>query len=307
MAITQEQLDALNIAAQGKFQQAIEKYDMGFLGQLALSVTSTHASETYTGLNQLPDLDKFIDEVKYTQILGKSHMIENEEFAGGVTIQSKDVEDDNLGLFPSRISDLGTVAANKPLRQVIKMLENGNNSSMGIAYDGSNFFATDHKDGKASYSNLLTGSGTTASQFEADFTKAVAALKRLPNDAGNPFYGDLSVSAANLLVVVPTELEIVAQKVLTTTFGANGADNVLKNRAQIASPALLTDPNDWYLVFTGSSMKPIIHQNRKAPEIVLPTLNDESYKKHLKLEYMANTRFGTGWAFPQLALKIVNG
>lgn len=265
LGISQKTLNNLDILAHAKFSKGIAQPNMSLVSLLSMAIDSKSSSENYKGINQVPQIEEFKDEVKFKKLLGKDYTVKNKTWTSGVQIERADVEDDKIGMFLTRVQEMGKRAQQFPLKLLIDFINAGEGSTLGVGYDGANFFSTAHEEGlSGEQSNLQDGTGISLAQFEADYFTAKNAMANLKDDSGDPFFGDDELT--NMLVIVPSgAIAQTAQKFFGAEMISN-TSNVFAKEAQVYVSNRLTAGNDWYLAFVNSAFKPLIWQNRSPIE-----------------------------------------
>ncbi|MGA5655257.1 Mu-like prophage major head subunit gpT family protein [Rahnella contaminans] len=171
MIITAATLQALRTSFMASFQQGLTNAPTQY-SQIATTVTSTSASNTYGWLGSFPKMQEWIGDRPMTNLKEYGYQIQNKTWADGIEVGRDQIEDDNLGMYGSILETMGQNAAVFPDELIFPLLTNGFNNT---CYDGQNFFDTDHP----VYPNT-DGSGTAAS---------VANVYMQSDDwAGTPFY-----------------------------------------------------------------------------------------------------------------------
>jgi phage major head subunit gpT-like protein len=177
--------------------------------------------------------------------------------------------------------------------------------------DGVNFFATNHPvnmsdSSKGTYAKYATSKPLTIDNF-ADVYSQMLMTKR---DDGSP----LGVIPTHLMV--PPSLRLVAKQILhaeivgvqtlagATQVGSNS--NVLLNDVEPIVNPYLTEPTSWYLMDCSRGVKPLIFQQRTAPNLVprVSPTDPNVFDKHL-LQYSVEARGAFGVTLPFLIYKAV--
>lgn len=182
------------------------------------------------------------------------------------------------------------------------------NTATGLAYDGQQFFDTDHKDPGATFqtnqSNKLTGTGTTAAQIRADYDAARAAMFNLKDGEGRP----MGITPSHVLV--PPALEGAFRQLLNADMvpdASAGVTNIWKGSAGLLVSPYLTDANDWYLLALNQPVKPFIFQNRRPVQFTaLDSPTAENVFRRKKFQYGVDARYAFGYAFWQMAILTTN-
>lgn len=269
--------------------------------KITTPVPSTTLTESYNWLGSVPKMSEWIDRRNLQGLLNNNYSIVNKHFEASLAVDRDTLEDDRWGMIRPRIQQLAQEAARYPDELVFSLLDKADGATGGLCYDGQYMADTDHTDPGGDYttaqSNKLTGTGVTLALVEADFAAAKAALRNFRDDRGR--FVNLGVDGGSLVVVAPPALETVFSKLLqasTISTAVGPVDNVLKGAAELVVTPWLTDANDWFLLYTGDAVKPLIFQNRKAPEFVGVERPDaEHVFMSNKFLYGVDMRCNVGW------------
>lgn len=104
-------------------------------------VPSTARIETYAWMTPPPGIQRYEGFRRYGQIDQIKLTVPNLEFDSAFSVAKRDVEDDQIGGYLSRMKDLTEKANAFPGRFVVQTLAAGTTLQ---CFDGSNFFATSH-------------------------------------------------------------------------------------------------------------------------------------------------------------------
>lgn len=159
--ITPQFLKNLNTAVLKTFSSKYEEMRaQTFWGDVATMIPSTTASNTYSWLNDFPELIEWIGTRTVKDMAVSGYEIANRLFEATVGIQRTDIEDDQFGHYTLRTSHMAQKAAEHPDRIIADVMRAGTAS---LCYDGQNFFDIDHP----VYPNVDgTGVPTTWSNYE---------------------------------------------------------------------------------------------------------------------------------------------
>jgi phage major head subunit gpT-like protein len=149
-------------------------------------------------------------------------------------------------------------------KRVFQVLNGGDGSTYGAAYDGSDYFDNDHVDDGAHYQTNQDNEYALSLSID-NFETVYVAAQQFVDDQGQ--YTDY---AYNLLTVHPTN-ERVAAQIVSNEWSydtANRERNPYTGKfAYITSPEL--DTTAWHIIASDEDIKPIIVAMRK-----MPTLQD---------------------------------
>ena len=261
---------------------------------------SDSSSEDYGWLGQAPSLSEWVDERKIKALNNFKYSIPNKSYEGTIGVNRDAIKDDRMGAVKVRINDLAAKARVHSKKLFIELLKNG---TTDLCYDGLPFFSASHVEGKSgTQTNLYPGTGTSLAQIQADVEGAVAQMKALKDDVGEPF----DESEVVLGVVIPLGLEAAFNK-LNTLEMINNTTNSMKGKIRsIVTSARLTDVNDYYIMNIGPGVKPIVKQNRQPPEFQSLEGDSDAGFMRKTWHYGIDYRVGWGYGLWQKAVKVTN-
>ncbi len=279
--------------------------------KLAMNVDSNTQIENYSWIGTVPKMREWVGERQLSSLPTGNYSIANKDWEVTLEIDRNAIEDDKMAQFPPRIRQMAQEAVRSQEELTVQVLEGGTAATVaGLAYDGQFFFDTDHVTPGAEYqtnqSNKLTGTGTTLAQLLVDYAAAVAAMRAFKDDRGRP----MNLSPTHVLV--PPALEGVFRQLLTSemipTAAVSGATNPWRNNTELIVNGYLTDANDWYLLCLDQEVKPIIFQNRRAPEFNAldnPSQNEAAFMRK-RYMYGVDGRWNAGYGMWQMAIRTTN-
>jgi phage major head subunit gpT-like protein len=275
------------LAFQSAYSAADAPYE-GFTGQETLGKQRT--ARMYWG-GQVPMMRKLIGDVQFDKLDVFNWEVGIDKYAAGIEISRDDFEDDNLGWVSPYIAGLGVEARQHPGREIIKLLENGNNA---LCYDGQFFFDSDHRDGDGPIqSNLIAGPLN-----EANLQLMRQTMARLKDMKGRP------APRRRTHIGVPPELTQVAKKLVVAEYGANGASNVEKGAVSVIEIPHLVSPSAWYGFDLSTPFRPFMLFWRAKPEYsAQDSLTDEQAFLREIFRYKVRSRVGFGYGLWQFACK----
>ncbi len=262
--------------------------------QLAMEVASSNAVETWGWFEKISGMKKLTGEAKVESLAASSFTIPNEEWEDTVEIPQADIERDKYGQYGPLIRLMGAGSKTHDSKMIASLLMKGFEQK---CYDGSNFFATNHKyqsNSKITYSNKLTNK-LSAKSYEA----ARKLIRKIPNAAGDPMG-----NGENLVLVVGAHNESLARQILEAE-QIDGSTNVNRNTAKVLvwSAIDMVNEDAWFLIELGGIVKPfVIQRETKTALIVCDNLEDSTVQRTHRFTYQAYKRAGYGYAFPQYAV-----
>jgi phage major head subunit gpT-like protein len=267
MPMSQADINALFTGAKIEMIKTYDEYVPDFTGCYQ-EIPSQAAREGYVVTAASGSMER-LSEAK--QHMGKNFTktlyVENgEPWAKFLEVSESDIEDKTaLNLLSQQAVDLGIQAKALDDDLLVSLLQNGTSIDW---VDGQQFFDASHPVNPwgafpGTWSNLLTGTALTASNFEA-------ARKNLLARKG--WNGRAMKLRGELQLWVPTDLEPTAMRIVGQEFSsdpgvttAGGNTNINFNKAVVKHmPCLNDEPTVWYLALVTPAAKPIGLQVKRA-------------------------------------------
>jgi len=288
MIINQQTIQALTTNFKTVFNKAFDETKPQY-PLVAMEVPSVASDENYAWLGELPSMREWVGERVIQNLTAHSYTIKNKDYESTIAVKKNDIQDDRIGIYKPLIQDLAQSAKLHPDELVFGLLAQGFTKK---CYDGKPFFAEDHPfiEGKTQ-SNKGTKKLSHTSYGEA--RAKMMAIKGSNNKS-------LKI-IPDLLVVAPQN-EAIAREILFTD-QINGTTNIYKDTAELlVSPELADYPDQWYLLCTKRAIKPLVFQNRQAPNFVAMT-NESDDNVFFRKEYIygVDSRCNAGYGLWQLA------
>lgn len=246
--------------------------------------------------------------------------ITNSEFDGSIDIPRRDLlraqtanAITGLDMYVKEIEALGQEAKDTPYEDVLDLIEAGHLSTYGTTFDGQNMFDTTHAfDDKAgTQSNLLTGTGITEAQIQADLLKSIAALEAFNYTMDSDGTSNKKKRKLNkklsLKVICPDALKAIFEKLNKAEY-LDGQSNTLKGRLKEIIGRPLTDANDWYLFdVSEANVKAFIISMEEEAKIQNPEASDDNMREHKVLTWgIEGFSFGKAYGAWWKAVKTTN-
>lgn len=275
MDFTPDNLALIFQGARAKYDQGVAQAKTPLMDVLVETVTSSTREQIYGFLDRVPKLRKWLGERRVNNIVAQAYKLTNEKYEDTIGIKREDIEDDLIGLYSQRFARLGQQTKKWPEYLVRDKLQAG---KAEVCFDGKMFFAADH------YTSYGKKTGTQANLFtnkalsKANFITVKQAMAALKGADGEPLddWGD------DLVLVVDPSLEDTAKSILKTslivnTAGDGGMTNTQENAARLlVVNSLSSEPGVWYLADV-SGEKPLLFQQRYAPDLVNRTNLDDPH------------------------------
>lgn len=261
------------------------------ISKIAMTVLSKNSSETYGWLEDTGPMREFVGEAVINKFSAEAYTIPNKAWEKTVEVLIADIERDSEGLYAPAISEMARAANDHDGTKLADLICNGFTRK---CYDGQNFFASAHK-----YSSGLTYSNVMTKKLSAvNFRTARSTLRTMRRADGT----SLGLGKEFVLIVGASN-EALAREILLAERSSNGATNIDRDSAKpiIWSEIDTINPNAWFLVEAGLSIKSFVIQKEVAPVLrKLDNPNSEHAIKNDTFLYQAYKRSGYGYGLPQL-------
>lgn len=159
MIVNQANLQNLFVAFRASFNEGFRNAQPQW-DRVATRVPSNTRENHYAWLGQWPRLREWVGDRVIRQMQAHDYRIVNKDYESTVAVGRNDIADDQHGIYTPIFQEEGFAAATHPDELVFSLLADGFNQ---LAYDGQNFFDTDHPVGREgdveSVSNMQAGAG----------------------------------------------------------------------------------------------------------------------------------------------------
>lgn len=288
-------------AAIAKLRSLSVKFDGGVEAaqpvypQLCTVVPSDGADEEYGWLGSMPGVREWLGDRIFNQLRGAKFTLTNKEFESSLEILRTSIEDDRLGMYGPVLEEMGKEAAFHPDELLFSLMEAAEATA---CWDGQFFIDTDHVWGDSgSQSNDLTYDAAnhlavTEDEFRAAYHAARAAMLSFKNDRGKLLVRPTIRPLPNLLLLVPTELEEVANKAINKQLVSNGETNIVLDKPRIMTAGYLTSGVKFDLLNLDGALKPYVFQARRPLSRQMKGLDDREFKG---VKFMTDARYNVGY------------
>jgi phage major head subunit gpT-like protein len=297
-------LMSLNTAAAlAKLRSLTAKFDAGieaarpFYPEVCTVVPSDGADEEYGWIDGIPAMSEWLGDRIFHSLRGANFTLANKTWENSVEIDRDRIEDDRLGMYGPVLEQLGMEAEHHPDSLLITLMKGAESAA---CFDGQYFFDTDHSWGDSgSQSNDLTataatGTAPTEAEFRTAYHAARAALLGFKRPNGELFIRPTVRPLPNLLLVVPTAMEEVANQAINKQLVSSGETNIVLDKPTIMS----IDSTTWGstakfdLYDLGRVLKPYVFQRRRPLSRQMKGLTDREFKN---VKFMADARYNVGY------------
>lgn len=240
-------------------------YNRTLVDWLARPMPMDELKALIAGLGPAPALTKHTGTNRFQNLGEEELLVVLEKFQAGIEYDEDMPQHKFWREFGPKIQQLGQRARDHEVTLLTERL-----LANPICYDGKALFADDHPVKDGVNDNLLSGSGTSQTNFETDLWLAIAALRRMKDIKGQYLNRPLT----KIGVHIPPELEQVAEKQRQSI--VIGTDtNIIRNRYELHVDVLLSDANDWYVYDLDGPEKLTAH-GEYLPPMVKQYKNDDN-------------------------------
>jgi len=243
---------------------------------------STQETDTraFFGSAPMPEEWQSSDNVK--TVPEYSYTATNTPFKSAVRVDKKTIKFQQWDEVGKVVANLGEKARAHKTKLLSDMLNNG---ATTLGADGQYFFDTDHAWSKSEYTtsqdNDLTANINPLAPTDLEMATAIRAMTDalfgFKDDRGDPMFPP-SDDPANLVIMVPPLYRSMALRVLKADSLTGPLGNDLKGTYSVRVNPFLTTPSTtgaFYLLYAGSSHKPLILQEAGALEFGNNLMGDE--------------------------------
>jgi len=277
-----------------KFDNAVKAANP-FYTKVCTINPSNGSDEKYAFLGNMPGVSEWKGDRQFKQLASADFTISNKHWESSLLVSKNDIKDDRLGMYGPLVEDLAAEATYHPDELWFDTLVAGKSTE---CFDGQYFFDTDHVWGDSgTQSNDLTYDATshtavTADEFKAAYHQARSAMLNFKRNNGKFFRRPVVEGMGQLMIVVPTELEVVAKEAINALLTGGGDTNIVLDAPQIVVSPHLTSAVEWYLFNLGDPMKPFVFQAREALSRQSTGINDLETKD---VKFMTEARYNLGY------------
>lgn len=288
--------------------------------RIATIIKSTARRENYAWLSEPYEMEEFVDGTPIhpltdtgltaqTGSSGPGYEVENKTYAGALLFKRDDLADDQVGGYRQRIQDAAVRAIRKPDALLIAKLVAGETDPcyIQVGATGEAFFSAAHAArGKqsATWSNLLTGTGTSVSQCTTDIGSALAALYTVPDEANVP----MNRECREIFVLAPVALEVTLRTALYAAIVSSTSNVGFRPNIELITEPLLdaTSAVDYYVGIKDAPVRGLIWQDREGVMLEEIGEGSEMWTNLRQVEYAVTRRGAAAFGRPQRLMKVNN-
>jgi phage major head subunit gpT-like protein len=294
MIITSASLQALQTGFNTSYRQGFGRTP-NFSDRLLTRINSNAAIETYGWMLSLGRMREWVGPRVVNNLASTAYQLANKKFEYTLGVARDEIEDDRLGLYAARFELMGFQVKKWPDQLAKEALQAG---ATATTFDGSPFFSASHNlNAAGNQSNNFTATPLNAANYDTVRT----AMMSYTDSSGEM----LGVNPR--LLVVPPQLAKTAMDIVSAQFLAGGATNVLAGSAEVlVIPELGNQPTTWYLMDDSMPIKPLVFQQRQAPEFAQQTDPNSDAVFHQDMYYFGvRARGAVGYGLWFLAARAI--
>jgi phage major head subunit gpT-like protein len=227
--------------------------------QVAMEVNLAASSTTLVDLGGVPYPTQNPQVVQ--DIIEKTLTVEPEDWYLTVSLSQNLIDDDQTGTVESKFRSVIEAFERHINQRVFQVLNAGDGQTYGPAYDGQDFFDSDHVDAGAHYTTNQDNENTLALSLD-NFETAWVAAQQFRDDQGN-----FTNYNYDLLVTHPTNFRIasnIAGNPQSYDTG-NREENPYSGMMRMPVFSAELDTNAWYLLASSEQVKPLFVAVKKRP------------------------------------------
>ena len=293
MPLPQQYQKITTNGVKGMILAALDTGSNAWVGDIAMTVNSDQALESYAWLGNAPALREFIGGRTAKELIENGFTISNKDYESSIKFKSKDMRRDKLGMIQVRVNQLAERVLDHPAKLLTALLLTG---ASALCYDGQYFFDTDHAEGSSGTQansisvDIVAPTAPTVDEFALGVMKGLQAILGFKDDAGEP----MNQSASSFQVQVPVSYMAVALEAVTALLGTGGKSNTLpalkgKFSIDVVVNPRITWTDKFAIIRTDSSAKAFVLQEEDIPDVV--ALGEGTEYEQLNREQL----FGIDW------------
>lgn len=260
-----------------------------------MRVPSNGYDEKYGWAGAFPGMREFVGDRVFGQLTAADYALINRHWESSLIIKRNDLDDDRTGMYGPVLGEMGLEAAYHPDELLFETIVNGESAE---SFDGVAFYSTSHVWNKSgTQSNNITApavdpANPTPDEFLAAFENARKSMLGYKKDNGKFWHRPTLNKLGNLLLTVPTGMEVSATKALTVQLSGGGNTHVVIEQAEIQPVQYLANAAKFQLHKTGSPFGPFVYQDRAPLKTETKGLNDIETKD---VKFMTESRYAIGY------------
>lgn len=274
-----------------------DRENYGFLSNPASMVDIT---DSEMPINSLTDFDGV---TAATGSDGPGYEVKNKTYGGALLFRRDEMADEKVGGFGVRIQDQVNAAQAFPDEELITHLT----TATACYIRDEDFFSATHAargEQTATWSNLLTGTGTTVAQLQADIGSCLTALYKMRNTANRL----MNRYIRKLYVLCPVALEVNMRTAVLASIVSSTSNVGFRPAIEIIPDGTLdaTSADDWYLGSLDGGLRGLIWQHREGVQVEEVGPGSETWVNQRQMEFAVTRRGAPAFGFPERLIKVNN-
>lgn len=251
----------LVVAARTGFLQAMNERNRPWQ-QVAMTLDMDAASIDLVDLGAAPMPKKSKSGVTIQDFIEKTKVVTPSNWDITVWMTQNQMDDDQTGTLERRVRQAGDNFQKHINKRVFEVLNAGDSSTEGLAYDGQDFFDSDHVD-KGADNQTAQDNEDTSNLTLDDFNSTWVNAQSAKDDQG-----EFTQYIYDLLVVHPSN-NVVAANITSNVQAMDTASreaNPYAGQVRYITSSYL-DTNAWFLIASQEPIKPLILAMKKQPHL----------------------------------------
>jgi phage major head subunit gpT-like protein len=304
----------------GTFIEAEMTEQVFLYERVSTIIPTTSDKENFAWLSQPASMEEFVDEAKFNPLADTGltpqtgstdpgYEVKVKTYQGGLLFKRDDLADEKTGGFSQRIQDQATVAQAFPDEALVTKLVAGTSDTcyIQVGATGEAFFSATHAArGKqtATWSNLLTGSGTGVANITTDIGNAIKALYTITNEANRP----MNRHCKQLFILFPVGIEVNMRTAVLAAIVSSTSNVGFRPSIELIPEPLLdaNSDDDYYIGTLDGGLRGLIWLEREGVVVEEVGPGSELWTNQRQIEYSVTRRGAPAYGFPQRLIKVNN-
>lgn len=241
-------------------------------GLLANRFNSTTASELYTGLGNAPLMREWVGAKLAKQLKEYPFRIDNKDWESTLEVAVRDLQRDKTGQLMMKTAQLAMRTAEHEEKLLSQLIDGGDGTTYGTAYDSQNYFSDTHSVGNSGTMDnnvgydVTTTTAPTSVEMSAAIMQSIQTLYGFKDDTGEPS----NQNETSFVIMVPTTFWSAAITAVTKDRLSANTDNPLLNiglSLKVVQNPRLTWTTKFATFAVGGATKPLIIQEENPPSV----------------------------------------
>jgi len=239
----------------------------------------------------------------------QGYEIKVKTYGGALLFKRDDLADEKVGGYEQRIQDQYAVANGFPDEALITKLVAGTTDTcyLQVGATGEAFFTATHAargSQSSTWSNLLSGNGTSAANCVTDIGLAIAALYNMTNEAGRP----MNRYFKKFFILFPPAMEAAIRTAVLAGVISSTSNVAFSPIFELIPEPLLTGTSaaDYYVGIMDSPVKGLLWLDREGVMAEEIGPGSEMWTNSRQVEYAVTRRGAPAYGLPQRLIMVNN-